>query len=183
MTGAVVDKTRRLRKTIYAFLSYTLSNSLSALSVIHSLIFQLASEDDDLQDVLRQTSKENLKSSIETAKSLLRTLLSCIGHVYIVIDGVDEIEEIERLRLLTQLLDLSKDCDNAKVLISSRAEADINSTLKTHAQIRVDNQNIESIEAFVSQKTQQWFGESEFSAEARAEIKSLLAPLASTSKG
>ena len=174
---------KSLRQTIYAFLSYTLSSSSSALSILHSLIFQLASDHDDLQTVVCQSSRESLKSSIDTAISLLTNLLGYTGPVYIVIDGVDEIDEIERRRLLKQLLHLSEACEGAKILISSRPEADIGEMIKDKATIRVDSRNGGSIQTFVTQRTQEWFRERNFLPEAQAEIQSLLAPLASNSKG
>lgn len=148
------------------------------------MIFQLPSDDDDLQAVLCQSSRENLKSNLDVAACLLAKLLACAGPVYIIIDGVDEIDEIERGRLMKQLLDLSKSCEDAKILMSSRPEADITRILdEKAATIRVDHRNAGSIQSFVTQLTQQWFKERGFLPEARAEIEGLLAPLASNSKG
>lgn len=116
--------------------------------------------------------------------SLLTTLIGCAGPVYIVVDGVDEIDDIERGRLLNRLLDLSKDCEETKILISSRPEEDITRILNSRsAIIRVDNRNAGSIQAFVTRRTQEWFLDRDFLPEARAEIEGLLAPLASNAKG
>ena len=184
LSSTVVDKARSFGRTIFAFLSYTLSSSTSALSILHSLIFQLASDDDDLQAVLCQSSRENLKSNINVATNLLTKLLNCAGSVYIVTDGVDEIDEIERGRLIKQLLDLSKNCDYTKILVSSRPEADITAILNGKAiTIRVDNRNAGSIQAFVTRYIHKWFLDRGFLPEAQAEIEGLLAPLASNSKG
>ena len=154
------------------------------MSIIHSLIFQLTSDDDDLQAVLCQSSRENLKSSIDVAISLLATLIGCAGPVYIIIDGLDEIDEIERGKLMKQLLDLSKNCEDAKILISSRPEADITAIFYDKVMsIRVDKRNAGSIQAFVNWHTQKWFLDRAFLPEAKAEIERLLAPLASNSQG
>jgi hypothetical protein len=136
-----------------------------------------------LQDVLCQSGSENLKSSVDAAANLLRTLLVCAGPTYIVIDGMDEIDEIERCRLLKQLLELSKTCKDVKILLSSRAEADITDLLKNQVSIRVDSRNAGSIQTFVKQRTEKWFSECNFLPEAQAEIQGLLAPLASNAKG
>jgi hypothetical protein len=171
-------------RTIFAFLSYTTSSTTSALSILHSLIFQLVSDDDDLQDVLCQSSRVDLKCNIDNAVHLLTTLLSCAGPVYIIIDGVDEIDEVERGRLIRQLLDLSKNCGDAKILVSSRLEADITKILdEAAAKIRVDHCNSGSIQAFVTQHTRIWYQERHFLLEVQAEIDGLLAPLAANSKG
>jgi hypothetical protein len=55
--------------------------------------------------------------------------------------------------------------------------------IKDKATIRVDTRNGGSIQTFVTQRTQEWFQERNFLPEAQAEIQSLLAPLASNSKG
>jgi hypothetical protein len=60
--------------------------------------------------VLCELGGENLKCSFDAAASLLETLLVCAGPTYIVVDGMDEIDEIERCRLLKQLLDVPGTC-------------------------------------------------------------------------
>lgn len=137
-----------------------------------------------MREVLCQSSRENLKSNLRTAAALLSTLLNCAGSAYIIIDGVDEIDVVERSRLLKQILELSKGCTDTKILISSRPESDISRILDGEATtIRVDNRNSGSIQTFVTQYTQEWFQRRDFSPEAEEEIKGLLAQLAWKSKG
>jgi hypothetical protein len=136
-----------------------------------------------LQDVLCQSGGENLKSSLDAAASLLKTLLVCAGRTYIVIDGMDEMDELERCRLLKQFLEVSKTCKDVKILLSSRVEADIADLLKDQVSIRVDSRNAGSIQTFVKQRTEKWFTECNFLPEAQAEIQGLLAPLSSKAKG
>lgn len=139
--------------------------------------------DDDLQEILCESEHKDLKSSMDVAATILTTLLAGAGPVYIVIDGLDEIDEIERYRLLTRLINLSANCSNMKVLVSSRAESDIERLLKKETSIRIDRQNAGSIQAFVTQRAQEWFQERGFYPEAREEIEGLLASLASAAKG
>jgi hypothetical protein len=136
-----------------------------------------------LEDVLCQSSGENLKSSIDAAANLLKTLLVCAGPTYILIDGMDEIDELECCRFLRQLLDVSKVCQEVKILISSRAEAAIADFLKDQVSIRVDSRNAGSIQTFANQRTEEWFSKCNFCPKAQAEIQGLLAPLASNAKG
>jgi hypothetical protein len=184
LAGTVINKANTTGRAIFAFLSHVFRSSTSALSILHSLIFQLASDDDDLQAALSQSSRENLKNSITVAFSLLSTLLNCAGPVYVIIDGVDEIDEIERGRLLRQLLDLSKNCEETKILISCRPEADITTILEpASTSIRVDNRNAGSIQAFVTRQSHRWFQTRNFLPDERAEIEGLLAPVAANAKG
>ena len=185
LSSTVIEKAKEVQqtRTIYTFLTYTFRSDLSALSVLHSLIFQLVSDNDDLQDVLCQSGGEKLKSSVDAAANLLKTLLVCAGPTYIVIDGMDEIDETERYRLLKQLLEMPKTCHEVKIFISSRAEADIADLLTDQISISVDRRNAGSIQTFVSRRIGEWFGKCDFLPEAQAEIQSLLAPLASNAKG
>lgn len=147
-------------------------------------MFQLVSDNDDLQAALCQSSRENLNNSITVAVSLLTTLLNCAGPIYIIIDGVDEIVEVERARLLRELLDLSKNCQETKILVSSRLEADIEAKLGSNsASIRVDNHNAGSIQAFVNSESDRLFETWNFFPDERADIERLLSPVAANAKG
>ena len=183
LSTAVITESQNIGKVIYAFLSYKYSSSLSTLSIFHSLIFQLAACDEHLQELVCQSSKEALTNDIDVATELLKTLVGYAAPVYVVIDGLDEIQELERCRLLRHILGLSEVCDEVRILISSRNEVDIKQLLKDHTTIRVDLQNAGSIQNFVNQWAQKWFSERNFHPEVRSEIEGLLAPLASHAKG
>ncbi len=184
LSSTIVDHALTEGRTLFAFLSYNFSSSTSALSIIHSLIFQLTSDDDDLQAIVCQSTSKELKRELKRAVELLTTLLTLAGPVFIVIDGFDEIDEIERARLLTRLLELSNCCDETKVLISSRIEDDIHAILSDKVvKIRIDDRNAGSIQAFVTRRVQEWFISRDFLPEARNEIQGLLAPLSSKANG
>jgi len=127
---------------------------------------------------------KEFKHDLKTVMKLLITLLCTAGPVFIVIDGFDEIDEIERARLLYCLLELSSSCDETKILVSSRIEDDIRAVLRDKAvEIRIDSRNAGSIQAFVSRRVHAWFLSRDFLSEARTEIMGLLAPLSSKSNG
>lgn len=131
-----------------------------------------------------QSKRRDLKSNTKFATEVLSTLLKCTGPTYIVIDGLDEIAELDRQILLLGLLGILKDVDETKLLISSRQEDDIARILKDNAQIiRADNRNAGSIQTFITSRTQSWFKNSHFDAEIESEIQGLLAPLAANAKG
>ncbi|RYP49270.1 hypothetical protein DL768_004993 [Monosporascus sp. mg162] len=106
LSSTVIERTKTCGRALFAFLSYTLSSSTSALSIFHSLVFQLASDDDDLRAIVCESIGEDLRSSTEGAVDVFKQLLAYAGLVYIIIDGLDEIEELERGRLLKYLLGL-----------------------------------------------------------------------------
>lgn len=92
----MVDKAYTISYTAFAFLSNAFSSSISALSVLHSLLFQLASQHENLQDVLCRSTNEQVKSNVTVAVDTLKAVLDCAGHVFLIIDGLDEIDEVER---------------------------------------------------------------------------------------
>ncbi|KAI9891468.1 MAG: hypothetical protein M1814_002787 [Vezdaea aestivalis] len=170
-------------RTIYAFMSYTHSSILTALSVLHSLIFQLASGSEALEVLVNELSGQDLKSSFQAATDILKVLLPCVGPTCIVLDGVDEIKDMERRRLLKRLIEVCDCFDTVKIIISSREEADIETILKSFASISIDSNNAGGIQMFVHQKTENWLQEREFLPAAGVEIRELLKPLSSKAKG
>ena len=84
------------------------------------------------------------------AVKVLRSILHCVGRAFVIIDGVDEIDEIERNRLLNSFLELSRDCHETRIFVSSRQDALILRLLQDRARsIRVDQKNTERIQNIV----------------------------------
>lgn len=148
LSGTVVDHAMTIGPTAFAFLDHDFSSSTSALTVVHSVIFQLASQNDDLQDIVRQSAGQQLKNTLSLAVKVLKNLLlHCAGRVFFIIDGMDEIDEIERSRLLGSLLDLSRDCHETRILISSRQDVVISRLLQDSAMsIHVNQRKMGSIQ-------------------------------------
>ncbi|KAK6078496.1 NACHT domain protein [Seiridium cupressi] len=183
LSTTVINETRKSAQVPFAILSHTSRSSTTAISVIHSFIFQIVSHDESRQTVVCNATRQSLKMDIAHATNLLTTVLGCAGPSYIILDGLDEIEEQERGRLLDVLLKLSKACEDVKIFISSRPESDIAAKLSQDVTIiRVDHRNHESIETFVRQWSKQWFEDREFLVDDRREIQARLTPLASKAK-
>ncbi|KAL4905604.1 hypothetical protein BDW74DRAFT_167782 [Aspergillus multicolor] len=158
LAGTVINQARTTGLTAFAFLTHNLSNSTSALTVVHSLIFQLAGQNEGLQDVICHSVHEHTKSDIKLAVALLKSLLNCVGSAYLIIDGVDEIDMVERRVLLQNLIDLSQDCTAMRLLISSRREDDIVAVLENNAEnVQANERNEESIQAFVHSHVREMF--------------------------
>lgn len=170
--------------SLFAFLAYTSSNNTSALSIIHSLIFQLAADDTDLQSVVCHSSGGNFRNSVEDATQVFQALLCICGPVYITIDGLDEVEPNVRCRILKILLQLSSEIEKLGLLVSCRPESDLADLLKNSpATVRVDDLNTGGIQAYITQRKKELYHEREFFPEAQNEMDALLAPLATKSKG
>ena len=196
VSSILANKLKSLSKTtLYAFLSYK-QGGISARSIMHSLIFQLVIGmehfDEPLKQDLRaklfdcfQSSQRNLKSNTRFTREALTNLLNCVGPTYVIIDGLDEIRESERVETLNGLLEILKASVETRVLISSRSEDDIAKVFKQVIPkvIRVDDKNRGCIHAYVSVTSEIWLSQSDFDEETCTEIRRLLTPLSARAKG
>lgn len=189
LTASVVDYAKNLTsdggRTLFVFVSYADSCLLNARAVILSLLFQAADEDADFQSVLVHPRERGFRENTSLATLLLRKhLIKAPGTTYIIIDGLDEMDECERQVLLARLEDLSKACSNLRLLISSRIEHDILKALKKNSTgVRVDDKNFGAIQRYVDYRCEKWTDESEFVPEVRREFKELISPLSARSGG
>jgi hypothetical protein len=193
----VTSAAKKVGRTIYAFPSHrdkdaerpgtqTLHADTAAISIMHSLLFQLASRDADIQTMLTDSDRSDLQTNTKVAKELLADVLKYAGDTLVVIDGLDEVEEFQRVQFLTSLmeiLDASAD-PKLKICISSRAEDDIARILEPRAvTIRVDKENTSAIFTYVNSRYEQWMENADFLDDGAREIKSLLQPVCAKAKG
>ena len=148
-------------KTIlFAFLSFQQRETTTVVSVIHSLIFQLLYKNQHLRPALIKAYENDytdLQSYVEYNQQLLTDLLQCVEAPYIVIDGLDEIAEKERQFLLKGLLQVSNQCPELKVLISSREEKDISTSLHLKAlSLQIRQKNAEDIQKYFDYRVKEW---------------------------
>lgn len=171
------------RLACFAFLTYK-DEKITALSIIHSLIFQLAERNDGRVDVVCESMSVEIKNNLTAAKDLLKSLILHAGSVCLVIDGVDEISQSERGRMVTELLVLVKSCAGLRVILSSRPEADLVRALEdTTVAMQVHDHNEGNIERYVEEFTQRMFNDRRILRRHQNEIKQLLAPIARRAKG
>ncbi|SPO07054.1 uncharacterized protein DNG_09748 [Cephalotrichum gorgonifer] len=181
----VVAKAKEKGRTIYAFPSHVHSNT-TAKSVIHSLLFQLASDDVDLQAIITDSNKRDLKSDMAVAKEVLKSALQFAGGAFIVVDGLDEVEKVERQQLLQSLMDILNACGELglRICIASRPEDDIAKILRRRgATIRVDGNNSLGIQTYINKRYEEWMNNTDFLDEGKKEIKAFLYPLVTKAKG
>ncbi|KAI0415692.1 hypothetical protein F5X98DRAFT_388586 [Xylaria grammica] len=185
LSSAVVNHLAHVNraKTAFAFLTYQ-DATTSALSTIHSLIFQLVGRDANLMAIVCESVCDGLESNLTKTGDLLASLIRYAGLVYVVLDGVDEIGEVERGRLVTELLRLSKMVENLRIIFSTRPEADLMRLLEnTAAVINVHDHNEGNIKNYIDQRTQYIFYTRGVFPNAQIVIKQLLEPLVSRAKG
>ncbi|KIL83643.1 hypothetical protein FAVG1_13126 [Fusarium avenaceum] len=184
LTACVVRASLSLGQTIFVFLSH--EQDISALSVFHSLVFQLARENQTFQDMVRCSFREHLEFDLSSLVKLFTALVRVAGPVRIIIDGLDKIDKVEGSRFLDQILKVSSDSEEARVLISSRPEAYIKALIenkKSSKSICVDTQNTPSINAFVKSQYGDWLQDRNLSPEDETEVWELLSDAVSQAKG
>ncbi|MBE3046125.1 hypothetical protein IMZ48_27025, partial [Candidatus Bathyarchaeota archaeon] len=140
----------------------------------------------DLQSILTESNKRDLTSNLAAAQELLATALKCANGVFMVIDGLDEVEPLERKLFLTTLMKVLHDCSDValKVCISSRAEDDITRILAPKATaLSVDRRNTLEIEAYVKSRFEEWMAGADFLPDGKSEIEALLSPISTKAKG
>lgn len=126
-------------------------------------------------------------SSLEFSVELFAALVKEAGYIFIVIDGVDEMAELERRLLLQALTGQLKACKGLKLLVSSRREQDIALALGNDVpSARVDHKNIGDIENYIEKQTDDWLPElRSYGADDSmcSEAKLLLKSISSKAKG
>lgn len=169
--------------TVFAFLTY-IDGRISALSILHSLIFQLASTSLSLKTILCQSNLQHLGSDIKIAKTVFQTLIQSAGVVRVIIDGLDEIEPTQRSTLIKELVRVSGECQECHILLTSRAESDISRDLDGKStNLQVDKNNAGSIQVFINRTMGEWFKERDFMPEVQDQLQGWAAPLAFHAKG
>jgi len=148
------------------------------------MVFQLASHSAVLQEFVCQESKIAFQSSLRAATDLLVSLIKSMGLVHVVIDGLDEMDEAERRRLLLELMTVTESCVEMRLLVASRSAHDLEPCLKpVSTAIQVDLCNTSGIQTYVRSRRAEWAQIRGFSQPEKTELARLVDPIAEKSKG
>jgi Cdc6-like AAA superfamily ATPase len=184
LTAAAIEHTKEQHRALFAFATHANHNSVSAFSILQSLMFQAAEDDKDFQTVLVESQERELGGNTGYVVGLLKTFLGTSGTTYIIIDGLDEMEECERQILLHRLTEISNECKDLRLLISSRSEDDISRRLEEKATtIRVDDRNSGSIQIYVDRRCQDWMASRHFNPATKKELLQFISPLSAKANG
>lgn len=173
---------------MFAFLKYQSRESISTLQLLHSFIWQMALDNEQLQSPLISAHRREyrrLNSDLDFVKEVFCQFLDSMSTVFIVIDGLDEILQRERLQLLQTISEILQMKSNTKLLISSRPEDDISRMISKEAQpIRVHDCNKHDIQAYVIRRASSLVSDANFAEpEITQEISNLMEPIAAKSEG
>jgi hypothetical protein len=169
------------------FPNYRFPQEASALKILHSLITQLILDESNLRHLLISAHYEDyrqLNSSVDFARNLLRQVLDCLSEIYVVIDGLDEMQETERVLLLKAMLALSQDNRDVKILVSSRPEDDITRLLgQKTSSIQVHDANSSDIASYVDNRALYWINELSPGPSQAKDIRNLMRRIALNAQG
>ena len=154
LSGNIIKRLQRARQcALFVFLSHEEQSTGRVLSVLHSLLFQVLEHDSSLQVLLPDylsADRRKLLRDQDFVKQILYTVLSSLGPAYIVLDGLDEVEESNWRDLLNAVFGIKESCVEVKVLISSREVREISLALKDKvAHLPINKHNHDDIQAFV----------------------------------
>ncbi|KAL8788589.1 MAG: hypothetical protein Q9195_007233 [Heterodermia aff. obscurata] len=157
------------------------------LTTLHSFLFQLIIDNKTLRPVLSHNYENNyrkLTSSPDFVRDLLKDILIVSPATYIVVDGLDEITELERPTLLASLIYLQKQCPTLRLLISSRAEYDISRDLGSQCEtFHVHESNTQDILDYVETRIDAWLCGLNLDPDFVSQIRRLTKDIAFKSKG
>ena len=172
---------------LFVFLSFQYRESTNRVAVLHSLIFQLLYKHHNLRPALLKafdSDSRDLQSFADYNQRLLTDLLQCIGVTFVVLDGLDEISEKERDILLKGFLQMSNQCPDLKIMISSREETDISSLLRSRAlSLRIGLRNSEDIELYFNTKAEEWLNTLDLDEATYFQLTSLLQEVPKKAEG
>ena len=140
---------------LYAFPSDGDSSGSTKATIIRSLLYQLCRANPSLIPVANKEHDAHYSRSLlsKTCDKLLEELICSSEPVYIIVDGLDECEMIEREQLLRTILHLTETCSNLHVLVASRKEVDIRQALETKCQtLLLEEKNRTDIKRFVTRE-------------------------------
>jgi hypothetical protein len=127
-------------------------------ALTRSLLVQLLSHNDVLLPYLYDqcigSGQVSLVSS-QTCDEILRTSLKTLSKTYVIIDGIDECDLVERKTILsffTSLIEGANSAGNLRALFVSQDENDIRKLLRTASVLKLtDAHNKSDIESYTSQ--------------------------------
>jgi hypothetical protein len=123
--------------------------------------------------------------SIDFMKGLLKNTLDCLSNPFIVIDGLDEMDERERTVLLQTIHTIVEQNKELRILLSSRPEDDVVRFMEARQtlSIRVHDVNHLDIETYVDSRALQLISELSTSSTQSGMIRKLMQRVALNAQG
>ena len=168
---------------LFSFISHDQQSVGRTLAVLKSLLFQALEVFPSLQSLLPDTSQPEharLAKDHNFLRDVLCKVLTSIGPAFLVLDGLDELEEVGWRDLLSTVLEIKEKCVELKILVSSRDVRGIARMLEKDAvTVRVDEHNNEDIQLFVRAESDSLLLELEYCGASKADCSAIRVALES----
>ena len=148
-----IAQTNESTYILYAFPTYDDTSGNTEVAIIRSLLYQLCRANPSLIPAVNKEYDACYGRSLllNTCDKLLEKFTCSSEPVYIILDGLDECDSIDRKQLLKTILHLLGACPNLHVLVASRKEVDIRQTLETSCETLIlEEKNRSDIKRFVT---------------------------------
>jgi len=152
---------QNVSSVLYFFCSYNQPDKNTCLAILRSFIYQIILQDEQLIDYVYNQYIETPHSiTVLVCKKMLTCLLdSCApnaSHIYIVIDGLDELPDAERGEFLPILMKwMIEKPAVLRFFIASQDLLDIRNVLRKSTRITVGDKNKKDIHKYVESATQE----------------------------
>ncbi|KAF2494438.1 hypothetical protein BU16DRAFT_462815, partial [Lophium mytilinum] len=152
------------RLVLFVFLSHDSQFLGDPIPILHSLIIQAINADHDkLVPIVWDAytnKRQDFTSDSKFVKELFLNIAKDSGSLFVVVDGLDEINDHKRRKLAPMLLEALEGCENLKLLLSARSESDIVGSFNDKmVSVRVDENNGPDIGGYVQSEAKGWFAE------------------------
>lgn len=157
--------------------------------MLHSFIFQILLDNKELRPILHKEYESNFRqisSSVEYCCLLVERLLGDMAPIFMVVDGLDEIDPSEQRSFAECLMRIFKNCANLHLLLASRDEATISKAMRQHTEIKsiqIDTKNSDDIMLYVRSTGGQWIRDLPFEPSIILELESKLDSVAVKAQG
>ena len=143
---------------VYAFPTYDDNGGNTEEAITRSLLYQLCRA---IWSIILVVNKErDCSHLLNLWGNLLEAFICGSEPVYIILDGLDECDEIERKQLLRTVRGLLKNCSNLHVLVASRKGVDVRPARGENCEtLIVKEKNRTDIEQFVAKEINDLWGE------------------------
>lgn len=178
------DNFRAKKSAVFAMLLSDRNKEIqTATAVLRTIIYQILESDQTLLPIMNEVNQNscsdlrNLSKLEEMISNLLQNTES--KKVYLILDGLDEIDDKERGRLVPMILRI---CNSGKLklLVSGRALADMKIYFSDHPSITSNEHNQDDIGLYI--RSEQRGLEQLFSI-GQDEAESIMQPIAERAKG
>lgn len=165
------------------FLSDRNKENQTATTVLRTIIYQILEADQTLLPIINEVNQRSYTDlwTLSKLEEMVSTLLQNTesGKIYLILDGLDEIDDKERGRLVPIVL---RFCDTGKLklLVSSRALADLKASFSEYPLVTSNEHNQDDISLYVRSEQR---GLEQLFLISQGEAESIMGPIAERAKG